>query len=376
MYIRCLLTLPSQEAPYLLPSTAPTLAHSDEPPPYTVRLQIANDDLDLCFTMSDDAISQSAPEASSIAYFPNADNSPAPQYSDRYDPSYIESIQSFKSRSRHLGLQKIVEMENWESPADGVKVEEPQSPINRICTSFSPLEPSYLPCPRSCHSFSGMSRSASDNLQSRGNSDSSSHTEMPQLKRRQSSFGRPMPSPLTDAGFSLKLDKAGSLNFSAGKFTDNFDLETPGSEPEPRHKPKISAKASHSLVERKYRHNLNSKLDLLGQTIASSRLFKVDTDANNKTTSSKPPKAEVLNRAMRYVKRAELEGEAYIREIESLRVKVAAYEKLIPSRDWVHVPFASTEMPPLGNFQQQLQQQPPLLSSKLSNAHGLNTKSS
>lgn len=94
------------------------------------------------------------------------------------------------------------------------------------------------------------------------------------------------------------------------------------------------AKSSHSVIERRYRENLNTKITQLDHTLSDIRHAddqpgkpKID-DHPNKTR-----KADVLNEAIRYVKQAELESQTRIKEIDFLRLRVAALEKLVICRD-------------------------------------------
>ena len=93
---------------------------------------------------------------------------------------------------------------------------------------------------------------------------------------------------------------------------------------------KALAKSSHSIIERKYRDNINTKITQLDQTLSDIRhpdqqSSKSDTNEHPHKTS----KAEVLNGAMRYIKQAELDREARVNEIDFLRLRVAGLEKLV-----------------------------------------------
>jgi len=95
---------------------------------------------------------------------------------------------------------------------------------------------------------------------------------------------------------------------------------------------------AHSIIERRYRDSLNSRITQLDQTLASTRQAN-KKDGNPVTTEEtaevpgKTRKADVLNEAMRYVKQAELEKEARANEIDFLRLRVAALEKLVMCGD-------------------------------------------
>ena len=104
-------------------------------------------------------------------------------------------------------------------------------------------------------------------------------------------------------------------------------------------KAKAPAKIAHSITERRYRENLNAKIVQLDQTLSLTRDPKdraQRSEAKNKEhveTTVKPRKADVLNEAMRYVKQAEHDSEARAKEIEFLRLRVAALEKLVNCGD-------------------------------------------
>lgn len=104
-------------------------------------------------------------------------------------------------------------------------------------------------------------------------------------------------------------------------------------------KAKTSAKVSHSITERRYRENLNSKIVQLDQTLSLTRNAN-DQGQNSEgqdeqcvETQVKARKADVLNEAMRYVKQAEQDGKARTKEIQFLRLRVAALEKLVNCGD-------------------------------------------
>ena len=79
----------------------------------------------------------------------------------------------------------------------------------------------------------------------------------------------------------------------------------------------------------------------LDQTLSSTRSFKgqaQNPEAEDELCLESPVKArkaDVLNEAMRYVKQAEHDGEARDKEIDFLRLRLAALEKLVNCRDCV-----------------------------------------
>lgn len=232
---------------------------------------------------------------------------------------------------------------------DEMKDVESESPFGQMSTPVFPLDPSHSRYSESSGLSSGTTGAATNRNTSRVYSDYSTPATMSPPKRRQSSCGKAILSTPVDTDFGSKLEKSDSRGSSTANSTDSFDAGPVTLELGSKHKLIASAKASHSLVERKYRQNLNSKMDLLGQTIALSQHFRNKTDTDDKPSPSKLPKAEVLNRAMRYVQRAEIESEACMREIEFLRAKVAAYEKLVHCYNWVQAPFDGPDVQPIGH---------------------------
>jgi len=137
---------------------------------------------------------------------------------------------------------------------------------------------------------------------------SSSAESQPLPKRRHSSTGgicKPEATQTTDA--EAKLGSADR-------------------EPEAR----SSAKSSHSVIERRYRENLNTKITQLDHTLSDIRHANDQPgDPKFDDHPNKTRKADVLNEAIRYVKQAELESQTRIKEIDFLRLRVAALEKLV-----------------------------------------------
>lgn len=127
---------------------------------------------------------------------------------------------------------------------------------------------------------------------------------------------------------------------------------------------KQRAKQAHSLVEKKYRENLNTKLSTLYTTLQNAqygprRSFNNDADSDvelpdnedgddydgaDQATSSKrrdlgaqPPskfrKSEVLDDAMAYVNQTEVEMRHMENELQRLNDRVRALEKLVKCED-------------------------------------------
>jgi Helix-loop-helix DNA-binding domain len=112
---------------------------------------------------------------------------------------------------------------------------------------------------------------------------------------------------------------------------------------------KQRAKAAHSLVEKKYRENLNTKLTLLHTTLQNARYglkqeddvdsefdfdAEMDPDARPmKGLNSKFRKSDVLSDAMSYVDQTEVEVRHMENEIQRLNDRVRTLEKLVRCED-------------------------------------------
>lgn len=103
--------------------------------------------------------------------------------------------------------------------------------------------------------------------------------------------------------------------------------------------PTRQAKNSHCQVERKYRENLNTKFEILRRTIPSmqpplsSRQLCDGGDVEDLDNVVKPRKADILSSATDYVKQLEERNSKMGSEIEFLRSRVRAIEKLINCED-------------------------------------------
>ncbi|EXJ71444.1 uncharacterized protein A1O5_05252 [Cladophialophora psammophila CBS 110553] len=104
---------------------------------------------------------------------------------------------------------------------------------------------------------------------------------------------------------------------------------------------KQRAKQAHSLVERKYRENLNAKISQLHNTLQASHYGpKVGDDgeaeAANSASGLPPPKvrkSDVLTEAMNYVNQTEVEMRHMENEIHRLTERVRVLEKLVRCED-------------------------------------------
>ncbi|KAK5053719.1 hypothetical protein LTR84_001680 [Exophiala bonariae] len=104
---------------------------------------------------------------------------------------------------------------------------------------------------------------------------------------------------------------------------------------------KQRAKQAHSLVERKYRENLNAKIAQLHNTLQSShygpKVQEDDSDNPNgpiaAIPASKVRKSDVLTEAMNYVNQTEVEMRHMENEIHRLSERVRVLEKLVRCED-------------------------------------------
>ncbi|KAL6251233.1 hypothetical protein RBB50_001441 [Rhinocladiella similis] len=101
---------------------------------------------------------------------------------------------------------------------------------------------------------------------------------------------------------------------------------------------KQRAKQAHSLVERKYRENLNAKIAQLHTTLQSSHYGPKanedgDSDVPTAVPANKVRKSDVLTEAMNYVNQTEVEMRHMENEIQRLGERVRVLEKLVRCED-------------------------------------------
>lgn len=101
---------------------------------------------------------------------------------------------------------------------------------------------------------------------------------------------------------------------------------------------KQRAKQAHSLVERKYRENLNAKIAQLHNTLQATHYGpkngeEGDSDVPSAVPASKVRKSDVLTEAMNYVNQTEVEMRHMDNEIQRLSDRVRALEKLVRCED-------------------------------------------
>ena len=245
----------------------------------------------------------------------DASTSFQPQYIDDFHPLNLNSAKSVGYSNYNSNSTKITEHEIWDMPSSNELTNygkyQDLSPFTRPPSHQQSLTTSTIENSHDRKFIFRRANSANDKPHDFSESFSSSESQsLP--KRRYSSAGgqyKPVAIQTTDPEANIA---------SADK------------QPEAR----PLAKSSHSIIERKYRENINTKITQLDQTLfdirhPSGQPGEPKTDEHPNKTS----KAEVLNGAMRYVKQAELESEARIKEIDFLRLRVAALEKLVNCAD-------------------------------------------
>ena len=221
-----------------------------------------------------------------------------PQYNDVRGPPSHDSTSSLDSTNCHVDLARITEYETWNAPqpARGGS----QNRNRELSSSSSPT-----------YSQTQVSRCSSS--LALANADSAKPNSQPN--------SRSTPSNPSDEQFPRKRRRN-----SSGILATEPEAELEDVKSESKAKP--SAKVSHSVIERRYRENLNTKITQLDQALTSIRQAGDPSDAPGKAR-----KADVINEAMRYVKQAKVDGEARTKEIEFLRLRVAALEKLVHCGD-------------------------------------------
>ena len=234
-----------------------------------------------------------------------------------------DSINSMIFPNCHADLSRITEHETWNLTGLDNDMKN-RDLTHQLSPSLTQQQQISYPVAFSARASRRSSFDAPSNQQSRkpnGRSrpSSSFETQTPP-KRRRSHSGAPetVPSPndsSPDAEINVVVQEA---------------LTKPTSKP--------SVRGSHSVIERRYRENLNTKMTQLDQTLTaihdrSRKANDLEMMPRHLETSGKTRKADVLDDAMRYVKQAELEGESKTKEIDFLRLRVEALEKLVHCGD-------------------------------------------
>ena len=223
----------------------------------------------------------------------------------------------------HVDLSKITEHETWNLPGldNDIKnrkstYKSPPSPSHYQHINYPSVSPVRIPRRLS---FDALSDQQGGKLNGRSKPSSSCETQA-QPKRRRSCSGVPerVSSPDEDDP-DLKVDAV--VKAPLAKSTS---------------KPLV--KGSHSVVERRYRENLNTRMTQLDQILTaihdrSRTAGDLDIGPRYTEISGKTRKADVLNDAIRYVKQAEVDAATKTKEIDFLRLRIAALEKLVHCSD-------------------------------------------
>lgn len=232
-------------------------------------------------------------------------------------------INPMASSDCHVDLSKITEHETWNLTGldDDIKnrkskYHSPPSPSQHQQINYPSVSPARIPR-RS--SFDALSDQQGGKSNSRSKPSSSCETQA-QPKRRRSYSGVP------------------EIESSPNEKDLDLEVDAVVKEPLAKSTSKPLVKGSHSVVERRYRENLNTRMTQLDQILTAihDRTRKsgdLDIGPRHAEMSGKPRKADVLNDAIRYVKQAEIEGATKTKEIDFLRLRIAALEKLVHCSD-------------------------------------------
>jgi hypothetical protein len=91
------------------------------------------------------------------------------------------------------------------------------------------------------------------------------------------------------------------------------------------------SKTAHSIIERKYRENLNSKITQLQETLSvTDHLVQEDSRLSNGAPAlnrPKPRKGDVLTHTIDYIQHAEIDKRHMSEEIKLLRSQIAAMKR-------------------------------------------------
>jgi len=91
---------------------------------------------------------------------------------------------------------------------------------------------------------------------------------------------------------------------------------------------RVVTKQAHSVIERKYRNNLNTKMLQLHHTLAATNRTS-STDDND----PQPRKSEILSNALQYINESEVEIRHMSDEILRLENKIKVLEKKVKCND-------------------------------------------
>lgn len=291
-------------SPYIAPSSGDPSIHWDFPRPTDLQP-------DSYFPALADDSSWACPDEQLWCDLPDVSSTP----NSVPDNTTFHPNQEYKDVSNHhADLAKITEYVKWDNPAPGT-VEHQTSPREQHRSySSTPSPQPYYSMP-----FRGTSRarSDSDGRKPLGRSDSDCHKPL----------GRSQPSSSSEGQSSQKRRRSldgRSMIDPAVPVEENIDIVESNQ----------SSKNAHSVIERRYRENLNAKITQLDQVLISTREHEsFSPDEKPIEVTSKTRKADVLTDAIRYVKQMELESKARMQEISFLRLRVVALEKLMKCGD-------------------------------------------
>ncbi|KAL6246630.1 bHLH/Zip transcription factor, partial [Rhinocladiella similis] len=96
-----------------------------------------------------------------------------------------------------------------------------------------------------------------------------------------------------------------------------------------------AAKHNHSVIERRYRDNLNGKINQLHRTLQATEVTSplMRFDAPPSDPGRRVRKCDIMTKALQYVHRSELESRHMRDEIQRLQDQVRSLEKLIKCED-------------------------------------------
>lgn len=98
------------------------------------------------------------------------------------------------------------------------------------------------------------------------------------------------------------------------------------------------SKTAHSIVERKYRENIKSKITQLQQSLLVTDYFSQEgsqlSDEALALSVAKPRKGDVLESTIGYIQHAEIDKKHMSEEIKLLRSQIAAMRRLTRCGDW------------------------------------------
>jgi len=296
--------------PYPTPSTGDPSMHWDFSTPVNTHSDsyfptLVNDSSWAC------PQEQSWPDLCDVESIPNSVPAdaifyPPQEYEDVSWPSSASNHET--SSTAHAPLAMITEYEKWDNAAPGTVEHQtaPQAPHRSRSSAPSPT-PSPQPDLSMPFRPTSLARSGSDGSKPPGRSRPSSSSEGQSLPKRRQSWD----------GHSV-LDPA------AVRLEENVDvIET-----------KQLSKTAHSVIERRYRDNLNAKITQLGQILISTREYEsLSPDEKPIEVASKTRKADVLTDAIKYVKQTKLESKANTEEISFLKLRVAALDKVVNCAD-------------------------------------------